>query len=426
VQDVASTVQPLLDKNGNALHVEIPAGIGFIRADQVKVRQILFNLLSNASKFTDQGTITLSVARDGSTTGDGTGTAGVRFRVSDTGIGITDEQMTRLFQPFMQAEASTTKKYGGTGLGLAITKHFAEMMGGNVTVESVEGKGTTFSVWLPSVVVATEDEMTTTTEQRAIQAARANAATVLVIDDEPTARDMISRMLTKEGYRVVTAANGPDGLKLAGEVNPDVITLDIMMAGMDGWSVLSQLKANPVVADIPVVVITIIDDRNLSFALGASDYLTKPIDREQLAAVLRRVRTKADNKSVLIVEDDPGARRMIRRLFEKEGWSVSEAENGRVGLEAVAQHAPGLVLLDLMMPEMDGFEFIEHLRESEEGTHIPVVVLTAKDLTERDRQRLRGSVENVLQKTGQSNEVVKEVRRLLEQSAASTSTGSSH
>jgi CheY-like chemotaxis protein len=253
-----------------------------------------------------------------------------------------------------------------------------------------------------------------------------NAATVLVIDDEPTARDMISRMLTKEGYRVVTAANGPDGLKLAGEVNPDVITLDIMMAGMDGWSVLSQLKANPVVADIPVVVITIIDDRNLSFALGASDYLTKPIDREQLAAVLRRVRTKADNKSVLIVEDDPGARRMMRRLFEKEGWSVNEAENGRVGLEAVAQHAPGLVLLDLMMPEMDGFEFIEHLRESEEGTHIPVVVLTAKDLTERDRQRLRGSVENVLQKTGQSNEVVKEVRRLLEQSAASTSTGASH
>jgi len=426
VQDVASTVQPLLDKNGNALKVEVPPGVGFIRADQVKVRQILFNLLSNASKFTDQGTITLSVARDSSTNGDGADTPGVSFRVSDTGIGITDEQMTRLFQPFMQAEASTTKKYGGTGLGLAITKHFAEMMGGRVTVDSESGKGTTFSVWLPSVVVATEEEMTTTTERRAIEVARLNAATVLVIDDEPTARDMIGRMLTKEGYRVVTAANGPDGLKLAAEVNPDVITLDIMMAGMDGWSVLSQLKANPAVADIPVVVITIIDDRNLSFALGASDYLTKPIDREQLAAVLLRVRTRSDNKSVLIVEDDPGARRMMRRLFEKEGWSVSEAENGRVGLEAVAEHTPGLVLLDLMMPEMDGFEFIEHLRKSEEGTHIPVVVLTAKDLTERDRQRLRGSVENVLQKTGQSNEVVKEVRRLLEQSAASSSTGASH
>ena len=434
VQDVAATVQPLLDKNGNTLQVEIPTGTGFMRADQVKVRQILFNLLSNASKFTEKGTITLSVQREASradsSRGDGAGSsaAGVSFRVSDTGIGITDEQMTRLFQPFMQAEASTTKKYGGTGLGLAITKHFAEMMGGHISVESLDGKGTTFSVWLPSVVIASDGEMTTTTERRALQAAQANAATVLVIDDEPTARDMIGRMLTKEGYRVVTAANGPDGLKLAGEVKPDVITLDIMMAGMDGWSVLSQLKANPIVADIPVVVITIVDDRNLSFALGASDYLTKPIDREQLAAVLRRLRSKTDNKSVLIVEDDPGARKMMRRLFEKEGWSVNEAENGRVGLEAVAEHAPGLVLLDLMMPEMDGFEFIEHLRQREEGTHIPVVVLTAKDLTEVDRQRLRGSVENVLQKSGQSNEVVKEVRRLLEQSAArgSTPTGSAH
>jgi CheY-like chemotaxis protein len=171
------------------------------------------------------------------------------------------------------------------------------------------------------------------------------------------------------------------------------------------------------------VVITIIDDRNLSFALGASDYLTKPIDRERLAEVLRRVRSKTDNnKTVLIVEDDPGARKMMRRLFEKEGWTVNEAENGRVGLEAVAQHAPGLVLLDLMMPEMDGFEFIENLRGHEEGTHIPVVVLTAKDLTERDRQRLRGSVENVMQKSGQSNEIVKEVRRLLEQAASHSST----
>ena len=404
VEDVASTVQPLLDKNGNALKVEIPAGIGFIRADQVKVRQILFNLLSNASKFTEKGTITLSVSPQ---------EEGVRFRVTDTGIGITDEQMERLFQPFMQAEASTTKKYGGTGLGLAITKHFAEMMGGHIAVDSAEGKGTTFSVWLPSVVRATEDELTITAERRTSQSLRENAATVLVIDDDPTARDMITRMLTKEGYRVVSASNGPDGLKLAGEVKPDVITLDILMAGMDGWSVLSQLKANPVVADIPVVVITIIDDRNLSFALGASDYLTKPIDREQLAAVLRRVRSTDDNRSVLIVEDDPGARRMMRRLFEKEGWTITEAENGRVGLEQVALHAPGLVLLDLMMPEMDGFEFIERLRAGENGTHIPVVVLTAKDLTERDRQRLRGSVENVIQKSGQSNEVVEEVRRLL-------------
>jgi CheY-like chemotaxis protein len=244
-----------------------------------------------------------------------------------------------------------------------------------------------------------------------------------VIDDEPTARDMIGRMLIKEGYNVVTAANGTDGIALATEMQPDVITLDIMMSGMDGWSVLSRLKANPAVAHIPVVVITIIDDRNLSFALGASDYLTKPVDRERLAEVLLRVRSAGDVKSVLIVEDDADARRMMRRLFEKEGWTVNEAENGRVGLEAVSAHRPGLVLLDLMMPEMDGFEFVEELRKRPDGADLPVVVLTAKDLTEKDRQRLRGTVQNVLQKSGHTNEVVDEVRRVLERSGAHVTTG---
>ena len=411
VQDVASTVLPLLAKNENQLRVDVSPGIGIIRADQVKVRQMLFNLLSNASKFTEKGVVTLTAERD---TASETEPA-VIFRVNDTGIGMNTEQMSRLFQPFMQAEASTTKKYGGTGLGLAITKHLVEMMGGSIAVDSQSGEGTTFTVRLPSVVTKDQPAVLSDEEKAIVNAPHNGAAaTVLVIDDEPTARDMITRMLQKEGYSVVTAANGMDGLKLATEMQPDVITLDIMMSGMDGWSVLSKLKADPAVAAIPVVVITIIDDRNLSFALGASDYLTKPIDRERLSDVLRRVRSNGGEKSVLIVEDDDGARKMMRRLFEKEGWKVSEAENGRIGLEQMAAHIPGLVLLDLMMPEMDGFEFIEHLRKSPEGADVPVVVLTAKDLTERDRQRLRGTVENVLQKGGQSNEVVKEVRRVLE------------
>jgi signal transduction histidine kinase/CheY-like chemotaxis protein len=411
VQDVASTVQPLLAKNENQLRVEVAPAIGIIRADQVKVRQMLFNLLSNASKFTEKGVVTLTAERDATSEDE----PAVIFRVSDTGIGMNTEQMSRLFQPFMQAEASTTKKYGGTGLGLAITKHLVEMMGGTIAVDSQSGEGTTFTVRLPSVVTKDQPAVLSDEEKAIVNAPHNGAAaTVLVIDDEPTARDMITRMLQKEGYSVVTAANGMDGLKLATEMQPDVITLDIMMSGMDGWSVLSKLKADPAVAAIPVVVITIIDDRNLSFALGASDYLTKPIDRERLSDVLRRVRSNGNEKSVLIVEDDEGARKMMRRLFEKEGWAVSEAENGRVGLEQMAAHTPGLVLLDLMMPEMDGFEFIEHLRKSPEGADVPVVVLTAKDLTEKDRQRLRGTVENVLQKGGQSNEVVKEVRRVLE------------
>ena len=421
LQDVAATVKPLLEKNANRLKLQIAGDVGIIRADQVKLRQMLFNLLSNASKFTESGVVTL----DASCILIGAA-PGVEFRVSDTGIGMNDEQISRLFQPFMQAEASTTKKYGGTGLGLAITRHLVQMMGGTIDVTSRAGEGTSFTVRIPSVVNGEQPATLAAGEQSVIKGPHeGSSATILVIDDEPTARDMIGRMLIKEGYNVVTAANGTDGIALATEMQPDVITLDIMMSGMDGWSVLSRLKANPAVAHIPVVVITIIDDRNLSFALGASDYLTKPVDRERLAEVLLRVRASGDIKSVLIVEDDADARRMMRRLFEKEGWTVSEAENGRVGLESVTAHKPGLVLLDLMMPEMDGFEFVEELRKRPDGADLPVVVLTAKDLTEKDRQRLRGTVQNVLQKSGHTNEVVEEVRRVLERSGAHVTTGES-
>ena len=412
IQDAAETVQPLLDKNTNSLTVNVPTNVGAIHADQVKVRQMLLNLLSNASKFTKEGVVALSVDREVVLNGDDV----FVFRVRDTGIGMSPEQLSRLFQPFMQAESSTTKRFGGTGLGLAITKHLAELMGGSVTVESELGRGTTFTLRVPNSPLSSDDAPDSTGVVS--DSSDANAATVLVIDDEPSARDMISRMLVKDGYRVVTAANGAEGLRIAAEVAPDVITLDIMMPGMDGWAVLSKLKADPALAAIPVVVATIIDDRNLSVSLGAAGYITKPIDREHLSEVVRRVRSTPGLKNVLIVEDDADARKLMRRLFEKEGWNVAEAENGSVALAAIESSPPSLVLLDLMMPVMDGFEFIEQLRKRSAGRDIPVVVHTAKDLTEQDRQRLRGSVDNVLQKGGHTNEVVKEVWQALERANA--------
>ena len=412
MQEVAETVQPLLDKNTNTLTLNVPATVGAIHADQVKVRQMLLNLLSNASKFTKEGVVALSVDREVVPNGEDI----FVFRVRDTGIGMSPEQLSRLFQPFMQAESSTTKRFGGTGLGLAITKHLAEMMGGSVTVASELGRGTTFTLRIPNSALAVD--AATDVTGVVSESTDANAATVLVIDDEPSARDMISRMLAKDGYRVVTAANGADGLRIAAEVKPDVITLDIMMPGMDGWAVLSKLKADPALAAIPVVVATIIDDRNLSVSLGAAGYITKPIDRDHLSDVLRRVRSTPGIKHVLIVEDDADARKLMRRLFEKEGWSVTEAENGAVALTAIDSSPPSLVLLDLMMPVMDGFEFIEQLRKRPTGRDIPVVVHTAKDLTDKDRTRLRGSVENVLQKGGHTNEVVKEVWQALERASA--------
>ncbi len=411
--DVVSTIQPLVEKNGNQLRLRTSDSMGPIHADQTKLRQILLNLLSNASKFTEQGTVTLSAEREA----DAHGNQWILFRVSDTGIGMTAEQMAKLFQPFTQADASTTRRYGGTGLGLTISKHFAEMMGGDISVESEPGIGTTFTGRLPTRVTEVKRE------RRAPHAPLAPAAslsshesqaTVLVVDDEPDAREMIGRMLAREGFRVLRVSNGEDALRVAREEYPDVITLDVMMPGMDGWAVLGALKADPQLAEIPVVMLSILEEKSLGYALGAADYLTKPVERERLVSVLRRqLGDTAQSGPVLVVEDDPATREMVRRVLEREGREVVEAENGRVGLERVAERQPSLIVLDLMMPEVDGFAFINELREREGGCDIPIVVLTAKELTELERQRLHGCVERVLQKGAHPREaLVAEVRRL--------------
>jgi hypothetical protein len=389
LEAVATTVSPLIEKNGNTLRLELADGLGAMRADVTRVRQILFNLLSNASKFTERGTITLRAM-------SGRGPAGdlLAFTVEDTGIGMTEEQMGRLFQAFSQADAATASKYGGTGLGLAISKMFCEMMGGEITVASAPGQGTTFTVRLPREVREPRAAVSPTAT-----AARTDggAGTVLVIDDEPAARQLLARMLAKEGFRVVEAAGGEEGLALARSDRPDVITLDVLMPGLDGWEVLAALKNDPALAAIPVVMLTILDQRNLGFSLGAAEYLTKPIERAQLSAVLDRYR-RPDAAGVLVVEDDPATRAMLRRALEKDGWAVIEAENGRVGLERAAAERPGLILLDLMMPEMDGFEFLESFGLRPEARTTPVVVITAKDLTDADRQRLNGGVRDVVHK----------------------------
>jgi CheY-like chemotaxis protein len=239
-------------------------------------------------------------------------------------------------------------------------------------------------------------------------------ATVLVIDDDPNVRDLMERSLTKDGYHVVTAADGRRGLELATELTPTVITLDVMMPGMDGWAVLTALKAAPDTADIPVVMMTIVDDRNMGFALGAADYLTKPIEWPRLTAALQKFRRDSGPHSVLVVEDDPNTRDMLRRGMEKDGWTVAEAANGKLGLAALTDPPPALILLDLMMPEMDGFTFMEELRTRPGCRSIPVIVITAKDLTEDDRRRLNGQVARILQKGKVSaDDLLAEIRSLI-------------
>jgi CheY-like chemotaxis protein len=298
---------------------------------------------------------------------------------------------------------------------LAITKKFCEMMAGTIDVESELGIGTTFTVRLPKR--AGKDVGLTPAEASVTLVpsfAGEPIGHILVIDDDPVTQDLMKSFLTREGYRVTVADSGPEGLLRARELRPDVITLDIAMPGMDGWSVLSALKNDPDLGETPVVILTMADSKNLGYALGATEYLMKPIDRERLAVILRKYgRLRRD--PILIVEDDPSTRDLLRSILAKDGWSVQTAENGRVALESVRRTRPGLVLLDLMMPEMDGFAFLEEFRKLPMVGEIPVVVLTAKDLTGEDRKRLNGHVQRIMAKGEGNDSVLKKVQELVAQ-----------
>jgi GAF domain-containing protein/CheY-like chemotaxis protein len=402
VHDVVAVIQPLVAKNNNTLTVNVPDDIGAMYADLTKVRQSLFNLLSNAAKFTERGAITLNVGLDERRTANDESlspqsSALVTFSVTDTGIGMSDEQCAKLFEEFTQADAGTSRKYGGTGLGLALSRRFCRMMGGDITVKSAAGQGSTFTIVLPAQVNDPK-AMPAQEQELPVETVAIGAKKVVVIDDDATARDLLQRLLRAEGFQVFPAAGGEEGLHLVRALHPDIITLDVIMPGTDGWAVLTQLKADPTTADIPVILLTILDDRNLGYTLGASDYLTKPVDRERLAAILARYKNTESAHHALVVEDDTGTREMLARMLEKEAWNVSTAENGRVALERLAVQIPQLILLDLMMPEMDGFQFVSELRQHAEWKQIPVIVITAKDLTAEERLQLNGYVENILLK----------------------------
>ncbi len=384
IGEVEATVAPLLEKNGNRLVVALEPELGTMRADVTKIRQILLNLLSNAAKFTQDGQITLSARAEGED---------AVLTVSDSGIGMTAEQMARLFEPFTQADASTTRKYGGTGLGLVISRRFARMMGGDITVASEAGEGTTFTVRLARHVPEPAAEEGAVPESVGTGA----AGTVLVIDDDPHVHDLLQRALTKKGYRVDAALNGAAGLARAREEPPDAILLDVLMPEMDGWEVLSVLKGDPSLASIPVVMVSMVDEQGLGLSLGASDYMTKPVDPGRLDVVLRRL-CPAPGGRVLVVDDSATDRERLARLVREGGWEPALAENGRIALELMDEVKPQLVLLDLLMPTMDGFEFTAALRSRPEWQDVPVVVITAKDLTPEDRARLNGSVTGVFSK----------------------------
>jgi signal transduction histidine kinase/DNA-binding response OmpR family regulator len=405
VEDVVQTIGTMAAKNGNQVVVDCAPDIGTMRADQTRIRQALLNLASNANKFTERGTVTIGARRAIEQDREW-----VTMAVTDTGIGLTPEQMGKLFQEFVQADASTTRKYGGTGLGLAISRRFCQMMGGDITVASEPGRGSTFTIRLPAEVGVAQPAAAVRDAARP-RALPSAGSMILVVDDDQSVRDLTERFLTREGFSVVTASGGQEGLRLARELHPAAITLDVMMPDLDGWTVLAAIKGDPELADIPVILMTIVDEKNRGYSLGATDYMVKPIDRERLVGVLRNI-CGAVGRQVLLVDDDDMMRRGMRLALEEDGWEVSEAENGRIALARLAETRPDIIMLDLMMPEMDGFEFLDEMRQRAEWRDIPVLVVTAKDLTAEDRARLNGGVERILQKSGR-DEMLGEVGRAL-------------
>ena len=390
LREIVATVGTLVAKKDNRLVLEFSPGLGRMRSDVTKLRQVLLNLLSNAAKFTEHGTITLSAARG---RGDD-GTERFDFVVSDTGIGMTEEQRAKLFQRFTQADTSTTRRFGGTGLGLSLAKAFADMLGGGVDVSSVEGHGSRFTFTLPATFAAAADAEGLPDGDGTL-AEVAPGDLILVIDDDEDQRTLMTRFLHREGFRVQVAADGRKGLQLARSLHPRAILLDVMMPGIDGWSVLSEIKADPNLAATPVVMVTSVDQRNLAASLGAADYMLKPVRWDRFSGMMGRFRTPSGG--ILIVEDQPDARAAVRAMLEEDGWIVTEAWDGRDGLRQAAAHPPEVVLLDLNMPVMDGFDFLDSFRKLPHCQDVPVVVLTARDLTREDRGRLRGA-NQILQK----------------------------
>ncbi len=413
IREIVDVVLPAVQKNNNQIRVACDESIGVMYADVAKVRQCLINLLSNAAKFTQNGTISLEVERRQTNNGNW-----IIFIVQDTGIGMTEATISKLFRPFTQADNSTTRKYGGTGLGLAITKRFAQMMGGDITVESEPNQGSTFRLYLPSTIEVKPPKKSEPMPPVHLKDDQPSPQQpiVLIIDDDPYVHDVMKRFLNKHGFAVKMALNGLDGIRMAREIMPDAITLDVVMPGMDGWNVLGILKADPKTSNIPIIMITIDGSKEAGYALGVSDFLTKPINRNRLLSSLNRCRRTDTlaNSRILVVEDEADARHMLRWMLEKEKCTVWEADNGQTALDVISQSTPDLILLDLMMPEMDGFEFVEALRQQYPGWKVPIVVITAMTLSSADRLRLNGSVQKILQKGACSlGDLLQEIHSLL-------------
>ena len=411
IDDVISSTENLAEKQRNKIVKEFSPEIPVVALDLTRVRQIILNLVSNANKFTEDGEIRISAMLSDQSEET------LLISVKDTGIGMTSEQTEKLFSNFTQADASTTRKYGGTGLGLSISKQLAELMGGDISVSSIEGQGSTFTVRLP--ISAQDSEIQPREQKKTVDSpslVSGSGKKVLIIDDDSDVRDIMSEHLKRQGFSVLLADGGRAGIEIAKTEKPDAITLDILMPEMDGWSVLKQLKSDKELSNVPVIIASIVDDKKTGFALGASDYLNKPVSKEDLQTSLKQFFSLKENLSALIVEDDRDSRFYLKKVLQDLDVESTEAENGLIGLKYLlsADVLPDFIILDLMMPEMDGFEFANEVKQDDKLKDIPIFVVTALDLSEEESGLLSKKAQAVImKKTMSADSIADQINKLV-------------
>ena len=395
IEDVVDVIKdisaPLVSKNNNAFQCNIQDGIGAMRQDETKLRQCLSNLLSNAAKFTEAGTVTLEV--DASLEKE---IEMVSFKVIDTGEGMSEEGVGKVFEVYTQAERSTSAKHGGTGLGLPLSREMAQMMGGDITLTSELGVGSVFTLKLPRDCHQDEHEVS----DSVLEGIDDDEKLVVLIDDDVTMHDLIKRTLNKIGLTLVGAPDSEKGMQMVRETKPKLLLLDVLMPGRDGWSILRECKSDPELKDMPVIMVSQLNQDTLANSLGADDYITKPIDRELFLKTIKNILGDGDtdNNKILIIDDDENTRDLLSRMLKEGGWVPKTAKDGKEGLDQLGED-PALIVLDLEMPRMDGFEFLnQYIETVNEEDRCPILVYSGKDLTDVQKELLENNVEGLVRK----------------------------
>lgn len=381
--------------------LEVSGDFPFVFSDSARIRQIMTNLISNAIKFTPSGKIEVKLEPHNENEW--------QLSVSDTGMGIKPENIDKIFERFRQVDGSYTRKVGGFGLGLSISQHLAELLGGKITVESELARGSKFIVTLPYVapkairtLAPSTNGHDDSTEISEIFGKDEGRHSILVIDDIPDSTQILSQMLISAGYQVAVAHSGAEGIRIAKKIKPDAVTLDVMMPGMDGWRVLQAMKADPQLSGIPVVVVSIVDNKPLGYRLGASDYLVKPVEPNNLLETLNGVipSSEEDHEDyILVVDDEQGVRELLLAALKQGGFKTRSAASGEIAFSLAQKHKPKAILTDLHMPGgMSGYELIARLRSQSGTAHTPIVIITGKDLMEEDRRLVSGQIADVIRK----------------------------